>query len=225
MKNLSLMFSVVLLLAASHTTLAAPQDGAPKDGTPKDGTPNNQVAAAEGDTQAAAPAVNPKVTIETSLGTIVAELYADKAPKTVENFLSYARSGYFDGTIFHRVMKGFMIQGGGFTADMVKKPIEAPIQNEADNGLKNLRGTLAMARTRAPHSASSQFYINHVDNESLDHRGKNVRDWGYAVFGNVVKGMDVVDAIAAVKTGNRRGMQNVPFEPVTITKVTVQGDS
>ena len=127
---------------------------------------------------------NSRVTIETSMGNIVLELYPDKAPKTVGNFMSYVKSGKYDGTIFHRVIPRFMIQGGGFTPDMRQKPSGKPIVNEADNGLKNTRGTIAMARTRDPHSATAQFFINVVDNHSLNHRGKNARGWGYAVFGN-----------------------------------------
>ena len=141
------------------------------------------------------------------------------APVSVENFLGYVESGFFDGTVFHRVIPGFMIQGGGYTADGRKKPTREPIRNEADNGLENLRGTVAMARTNDPHSATAQFFINTVDNGHLDHRGKNAAGWGYAVFGKVVAGLDVVDAIAAVET---RG--SAPAEPVVITKVRVQGE-
>lgn len=212
MKRFSLLFSVLLL--TSTTTFGA---------RAQDESPSTPEAAPEA--VAEAPAANPHVVIETSLGTIVAELYADKAPATVENFLAYAETGYYDGTIFHRVISRFMIQGGGFDTEMVKKPTRAPIQNEADNGLKNLRGTLAMARTFDPHSATSQFFINQVDNVSLDHKAKNGRDWGYAVFGNVVEGMDVVDAIASVKTGNLRRMPNAPLEMVSLVKMTVRGDS
>ncbi len=162
---------------------------------------------------------NPQVVMETSKGRIVLELFADKAPISVENFLAYVNSGYYDGTIFHRVIPGFMIQGGGFTADMKMKPGRSPIQNEADNGLKNERGTIAMARTPDPHSASSQFFINTVDNDFLNHKRKDPRGWGYAVFGRVVEGMEVVDTISSVKTGNRGMYQDVPVKPVVIKRV------
>lgn len=163
---------------------------------------------------------NPRAAIETSKGKIVIELFADKAPLSVKNFLAYAEAGYYDGTVFHRVIPGFMIQGGGFDESLQKKSTQASIQNEADNGLLNTRGTLAMARTNAPHSATSQFFINVVDNDFLNHRAKNARGWGYAVFAKVIEGMDVADAIAAVKTGNKNRMQNVPVENVVIEKVS-----
>ena len=163
-----------------------------------------------------------KVTIETSMGTITAELDDVKAPVTVKNFISYVTSGHYNGTIFHRVIDGFMIQGGGFTKDMVQKDTQAPIRNEAANGLKNARGTLAMARTMVVDSATSQFFINLVDNDFLNYRGPDPRMFGYAVFGRVTKGMDVVDKIAKVPTGNRWPHQNVPVEPVLIKKVTLK---
>ncbi|HEX6202159.1 MAG TPA: peptidylprolyl isomerase [Thermoanaerobaculia bacterium] len=163
----------------------------------------------------------PRVQLETSHGAIVLELDSAKAPKTVENFLGYVRSGFFDGTIFHRVIPGFMIQGGGFTPDMQQKKTGAPIPNEADNGLDNRRGTIAMARTNDPHSATAQFFVNLVDNQPLDHTEKSLRGWGYAVFGEVVEGMDVVDRIARVPTGNAGQHQNVPREPVVIERATV----
>ena len=162
-----------------------------------------------------------KVTIETSMGTITAELDDVKAPVTVKNFISYVTSGHYNGTIFHRVIDGFMIQGGGFTKDMVQKDTQAPIRNEAANGLKNARGTLAMARTMVVDSATSQFFINLVDNDFLNYRGPDPRMFGYAVFGKVTAGMDVVDKIAKVKTGFAGPHQDVPVEPVVITKVTV----
>lgn len=165
---------------------------------------------------AADAAENPRVALETSKGTIVLELYAEKAPKTVENFLGYVDDGYYAGTIFHRVIERFMIQGGGFTADMEKKETAAPILNEANNGLVNERGTVAMARTSDPHSATAQFFVNTVDNRSLDHTAETPRGWGYAVFGRVVEGMDVVDAIAGVDTTTRGPMRDVPSEPVVI---------
>lgn len=164
----------------------------------------------------------PKVEIKTSKGTIVVELDPKAAPKSVENFLSYVNDGTYDGTIFHRVIKDFMIQGGGFVPQMVQKKTKAPVVNEADNGLKNLRGTIAMARTMEPHSATSQFFINTVDNSFLDHTAKNTQGWGYCVFGKVVEGMDTVDEIRKVKTANKMGHQDVPVVPVIIEKVTVK---
>ncbi len=164
----------------------------------------------------------PQVTIETSKGTIVIELYPDEAPKTVANFLNYARWGHYDGTIFHRVIPNFMIQGGGFSSDLKQKTTEMPVENEADNGLLNDRGTVAMARTPDPHSASDQFFINTKNNTSLNHKSKTPEGWGYTVFGKVTKGMDVVDAISKVNTTTRGSMSDVPVEPVVITKVTVK---
>jgi cyclophilin family peptidyl-prolyl cis-trans isomerase len=164
---------------------------------------------------------NPKVLIETSKGNITVELFPGNAPISVENFMAHVKSGFYDGTIFHRVIPGFMIQGGGMLPDLTEKPRGTPIQNEADNGLKNLRGTLAMARMGDPHSATSQFFINVADNPFLDHRGKSFEGWGYAVFGQVVDGMQVVDAIMAVPRGDRGPYQDVPLEPVVMKKVTV----
>jgi cyclophilin family peptidyl-prolyl cis-trans isomerase len=161
------------------------------------------------------------VRIETSKGVIVAELDGGRAPETVENFLSYAREKFYDGTIFHRVIDGFMIQGGGFMPDMTVKESNPPIKNEAANGLKNLRGTLAMARTQVVDSASSQFFINLVDNGFLDHKNKSPAGFGYAVFGKVIEGMEVVDAVGSVPTGNVKGHGDVPLEPVVMEKVTV----
>jgi len=173
--------------------------------------------------QPAAPAAkesNVVVVIETSLGTITAELYPDKAPASVANFLAYADEKFYDGTIFHRVMKDFMIQGGGFTTQMKQKPTKAPIKNEADNGLANDRGTLAMARTMVVDSATSQFFINHgANNGFLNHTAKTDRGYGYAVFGKVIAGMDVVDKIAAVETGSVGPFQNVPLTPVEIKSI------
>jgi cyclophilin family peptidyl-prolyl cis-trans isomerase len=167
-------------------------------------------------------AANPKVRMETTKGTVIIELYPDKAPKTVENFLRYVNEGKYDGTIFHRVIKRFMNQGGGFTADFKKVDTFAPIQNEADNGLKNKRGTLAMARTGDPHSATNQFFINTVDNAFLDHSSKTARGWGYCVFATVVDGMDVMDRIAKVQTGaNGPFQQDVPMEEILIQKISV----
>jgi len=163
---------------------------------------------------------NPVVVIETSAGTITAELYKDRAPVSVENFLQYARDGHYDGTIWHRVVSGYVIQGGGYTADLVEKATRPPIQNEATNRLSNRRGTLAMARTRAARSATSQFYINLVDNPSLDFRGYAPDEFGYAVFGRVLEGMDVVERIGAVRVAPRDGMDTVPVTPVLIKSVT-----
>ncbi|HEY6007477.1 MAG TPA: peptidylprolyl isomerase [Geobacteraceae bacterium] len=164
---------------------------------------------------------NPTVCMETSHGTITIELFKDKAPISVRNFLSYVKEGFYDGTIFHRVIKSFMIQGGGFDADMNQKKTKFAIKNEAANGLSNKRGTLAMARTAVVDSATAQFFINVVDNTFLDHRGKTPDLFGYAVFGQVTEGMDVVDAIKEVKTANRGGHGDVPVEPVVITSVKV----
>ena len=163
-----------------------------------------------------------QVTIKTSVGDIHLELDGEKAPITVENFVAIAKSGYYDGTIFHRVINGFMVQGGGLNADMSNKSSgTAPIQNEANNGLTNDRGTVAMARTMEPHSATGQFFVNHKDNGFLNHTGENSQGWGYAVFGKVTEGMDVVDAIADVETGSTGGHQDVPVEVITIESVTV----
>ncbi|MEJ2038568.1 MAG: peptidylprolyl isomerase [Desulfosarcinaceae bacterium] len=154
--------------------------------------------------------------METNKGVITLSLDQEKAPKTVANFLAYVDKGFYDGTVFHRVIKGFMIQGGGLTPDMQPKPTDAPIVNEADNGLKNSIGTIAMARTSQPHSATSQFFINTANNVFLNHRAKTSQGWGYCVFGRVVDGMDVVHAIEQVRTGMRHGHKDVPVEPVVI---------
>ena len=167
----------------------------------------------------------PTVEMQTSMGRIVIELNEEKAPKTVQNFLQYAKDGFYNHTIFHRVIDGFMIQGGGFTKDMEQKPANAQIVNEARNGLKNLRGTIAMARRAEPHSATAQFFINHKDNATLDYTGdQNGRTWGYAVFGKVIEGMDVVDRIAKVPTGDRAMHEKVPLEPVVIQSVKIISD-
>ncbi len=163
-----------------------------------------------------------KVTLHTSMGDIVIALDAEKAPVTVENFLRYAREGFYDGTIFHRVIDGFMIQGGGMEPGMKEKPTRDPIKNEADNGLRNERGTIAMARTPDPHSASSQFFINVKDNDFLDFRAPTPEGWGYCVFGRVIEGMDVVDKIKSVETTTRGFHQDVPREDVVIEKVDVE---
>lgn len=191
MKTMRLFAPLLALLALSNPALAA---------------------------ETAAKSANPVVRLTTSLGVVDLELDAKKAPGTVANFLGYVDRGHYNGTIFHRVIPGFMIQGGGFTSGLKEKPTGDRIQNEADNGLKNLTGTVAMARTQDPHSASAQFFINTVDNTGLDHRGKNMAGWGYAVFGNVVRGMDVVKKIEKVATGSAGLHDNVPVKDVVILK-------
>ena len=163
----------------------------------------------------------PVVELDTNMGAIVIELNEEKAPKTVENFLNYVKSGHYDGTIFHRIIDGFMIQGGGMDAEMNEKATNAPVENEADNGLKNDAGTIAMARTQDPHSATSQFFVNVKDNDFLNHSGKNMQGWGYTVFGKVTSGMDVIEKMRGVPTG-RFGMHaDVPTEPVVIKSATI----
>jgi peptidyl-prolyl cis-trans isomerase B (cyclophilin B) len=163
-----------------------------------------------------AAAENPRVLLDTSKGEIILELYPDKAPDTVNNFLNYVDAKFYDGTIFHRVIPNFMIQGGGFADDMKQKSTQTPIKNEADKGLDNDRGTIAMARTNEPHSATAQFFINTVNNDFLNHKSKTAQGWGYAAFGKVIEGMDTVDAISAVKTATRGSYSDVPVEPVVI---------
>ncbi len=162
-----------------------------------------------------------QVDLETSAGTIRVELDDEKAPETVKNFLTNVENGHYDGTVFHRVIKGFMVQGGGFEPGMSQKPTGSTIKNEASNGLKNDKYTLAMARTSAPHSATAQFFINAADNEFLNFKSETPQGWGYAVFGRVVSGQDVIDAIEKVRTGNRGGHADVPLDDVTITRATV----
>ena len=163
----------------------------------------------------------PVVELDTNMGAIVIELNEEKAPKTVENFLNYVKSGHYDGTIFHRIIDGFMIQGGGMDAEMNEKATNAPVENEADNGLKNDAGTIAMARTQDPHSATSQFFVDVKDNDFLNHSGKNMQGWGYTVFGKVTSGMDVIEKMRGVPTG-RFGMHaDVPKEPVVINSATI----
>ena len=164
------------------------------------------------------------ILMTTTVGPMTLELDADNAPKTVENFLSYVSNGFYDGTIFHRVINNFMVQGGGFTADMEQKATEAPIENEANNGLKNAYGTIAMARTQDPHSATAQFFINVQDNDFLNHTGENMQGWGYAVFGKVTDGEEVLDKIRCVQTGSQAGHQDVPVEPIIIESVTLIAD-
>jgi peptidyl-prolyl cis-trans isomerase B (cyclophilin B) len=166
-------------------------------------------------------AANPRVLLNTSSGDITLELDAVNAPVSCSNFLAYVTSGHYDGTIFHRVIPGFMIQGGGFTADMVQKATSGPIANEAANGLKNGRGTIAMARTSNPHSATNQFFINLANNGFLNYTAETVQGWGYAVFGKVIEGMEVVDAIAQVATGTHGPHSDVPRVPVTVDRATV----
>ncbi len=176
-------------------------------------------------TAAQAQSEMPRVQMETTKGTIVIELNGLAAPKTTANFLAYVNSGFYNNTIFHRVIKGFMIQGGGFEADMRKKDALTPISNEADNGLKNLKGTIAMARTQAPHSATAQFFINAKDNHFLDFKRKSTSGWGYCVFGRVIQGMEVVSAIEETPTTRKSGYKDVPVDPVIITKATVVGQT
>lgn len=201
---------LVALCAATQLTWAQ-TNVPPTDPTPP--TPGASMA------NTPSPAANPIVVIETSKGTIKAELWADKAPATVENFIAYANDKFFDGTIFHRVIPRFMIQGGGFTPSMNQKPTRAPVRNEARADTPNARGTLAMARTAVVDSATSQFFINLVDNGFLNHQSQSPQGFGYCVFGKVIDGMDVVDAIAAVPTGTVSGHQDVPREPVAITSI------
>ncbi|WP_100642911.1 peptidylprolyl isomerase [Alteromonas facilis] len=164
------------------------------------------------------------ITLHTTLGDITLQLFADKAPKTVANFIEYAKSGFFDNTLFHRVIPNFMVQGGGMTPDMEQKDTQAPIENEANNGVKNTRGSVAMARTNDPHSATAQFFINLVDNDFLDFRNETMNGWGYCVFGEVTEGMDIVDKMSGVKTGNHGYHADVPVEPILIESVTITED-
>lgn len=164
------------------------------------------------------------ITLKTTAGDITVELFDEQSPQTCENFRQYAKNGFYEGTIFHRVIKGFMVQGGGFTSAMEQRKPGAPIPNEADNGLSNKTGTLAMARTSDPHSASSQFFINAKDNTFLDFKSRTTDGWGYCVFGRVVDGMDAVRTIENVKTTSRAGHRDVPAEPVAIEKVEIQDD-
>lgn len=164
---------------------------------------------------------HPKVKLTTSLGDITIQLNAEKAPISAANFLTYVKEGFYNGTIFHRVIKGFMAQGGGFDTSFKQKDVHASIENEADNGLKNTRGSIAMARTNVPNSATAQFFINYKDNEFLNHTGKNASGWGYAVFAEVIEGMDIVDKMAAEPTGTRNGNQDVPKTDIVIEKAEI----
>lgn len=208
------MTSVCLLILAAAGLAAEPQV------KPGDKT-RIQVPPLQAPAPTPAPG-NPVIVISTSLGDITLELFKDRAPVSVENVLQYVRDGFYEGTIFHRVKPGYVIQGGGYTPEMVERATRPPILNEATNGLRNLRGTVAMARTRALRSATSQFFINLVNNSSLDHRGYSPDDFGYAVFGRVLAGMDVVDKIAATPTGLSGDHEDVPTTPVVIQKVTVK---
>lgn len=182
---------------------------------------SNVHAATQSSTQGTTMSTNPQVLLQTNKGDITLELDAEKAPKTVENFLNYVNAGFYDGTIFHRVINNFMVQGGGFEAGMAQKNTNDPIENEANNGLKNDRYTVAMARTNDPHSATAQFFINIADNDFLNHTNPTPNGWGYAVFGKVVEGTDVVDTIKGVKTGNKGFHQDVPVEDVIIETASV----
>ena len=212
MRKLATLAAGLLLVAAACSKTSPPAGG-------------SQPSGQQGSAAALAPGAKPVVEIVTSKGTIEAELYPDKAPLGVKNFLAYVDKKFYDGTIFHRVIgppKNFMIQGGGFTPDMSQKPTDPPIKNEADNGLKNERGTLAFARTRIVDSATSQFFINLKHNEMLDHTEKSPQGYGYAVFGKVLQGMEVVDTIASVPTGQQGMFGDVPNEPVLINSVRLK---
>ena len=198
--------AIILLSAIAGYFFYAPMTSPPDNSGPAAAQPSNQL---------------PVVQLSTNYGDIVLELYPEKAPATVQNFVAYTKAGFYDNTVFHRVINGFMIQGGGFEPGMKQKQTRKPIKNEADNGLHNLRGTIAMARTSDPHSATSQFFINHKDNHFLNFKEKSAAGWGYAVFGKVTGGLDIVDKIAAVKTGSASGHQDVPNEDVVIEKAVV----
>ncbi len=214
---LALITTIALMMAGCSDA-----DTRAADTTPSASTSDQSAA------QSASETANIEKTIavmETSLGVIRLSLDSQRAPDSVANFVRYANSGHYNGTIFHRVISNFMIQGGGFDKDMNQKATRAPIKNEADNGLKNTTGTIAMARTSAPHSATSQFFINVKDNANLDHRSKNAAGWGYAVFGEVIEGMDVVEAIRVVNTGRNGRFNDVPLQPVIIERVYIASDT
>lgn len=212
------MCIAVSLCLVFATAVAVPQAKPPAD----PGKTRVQVPPLQAPAPTPAPG-NPVVVVSTSMGDITIELFRDRAPVSVENFLQYASEGFYEGTIFHRVKPGYVVQGGGYTPEMVERTTRAPIQNEATNGLKNTRGTVAMARMRALRSATSQWYINLANNAPLDHRGYSPEDFGYAVFGRVLSGMDVVDRIAATPTASSGGHDDVPVTPVVIQKVVVKG--
>jgi cyclophilin family peptidyl-prolyl cis-trans isomerase len=207
--NVSIAPLVCLLALLAPAAQAAPAKKSAPKAHPKTAAP------------LAVPAVNPRVALQTNKGRIVLEIYADKSPKSAKNFLDYVKSGFYNNTIFHRVIPGFMIQGGGFGVDQTEKPTKPPIKNEADNMVQNQRGTVAMARTSDPDSASAQFFINLVNNGSLNHTANTAQGWGYTVFANVVEGMDVVDAIAQVKVAPGRISESVPQEPIVLQKATI----
>jgi len=207
------MFIIAMLSLVFATSFSSP--GAAQDKT------RVQVPPLQAPAPTPAPG-NPVAVISTSMGDITVELFKDKAPVSVENFLQYVTEGFYAGTIFHRVKPGFVIQGGGYTPEMAERGTRAPILNEAPNGLKNTRGTLAMARTRQLRSATSQFYINVVNNSAFDHRGYAPEDYGYAVFGRVLDGMEVVDKISTTPTGSKDGHEDVPITPVVIKSITVK---
>ena len=211
----------VNVLRAAAAEADVRQTSVPNRPEPRDRNQTVQVPPLQAPAPTPAPG-NPVVTVSTSFGDITIELFKGLAPVSVENFLQYAAEGFYADTVFHRVKAGFMIQGGGFTASLAEKPTRPPIQNEATNGLRNARGTVGMARMAALRSATAQFYINVVDNRRLDHTGYAPDEFGYAVFGRVLSGMDVVDKIAAVPTRSTAGMDDVPVEPVIIKGVTVQ---
>ena len=206
---------VAVFLVLAFATVAAGQ------ATPPAGTARTQAPPLQAPAPTPAPG-NPVVVVSTSLGDITIELFKDKAPVSVENFLQYVAEGFYEGTIFHRVKPGYVVQGGGYTPELVERTTRAPIQNEATNGLRNLRGTVAMARMRALRSATSQWYINLANNSALDHRSYAPDEFGYAVFGRVLAGMDVVDKIAATPTATSGEHDDVPVTPVVITKVAVK---
>ena len=205
--------------AELETEAAAPASVAPGDSAEEAGLEVAEEDLEDGGFDLAT--VYPVVEMRTNVGTMALELYPDKAPKTVDNFLSYVRGGFYDGTIFHRVVPGFVIQGGGFTADMIKKDTEPPIENEADNGLLNLRGAICMARTDDPQSATSQFFINTKDNPVLDFRERSPGGWGYAVFGKLVEGIEVLDKIEGAPTTSRDGYQDVPVDVIVIESARI----
>lgn len=213
--GLVLAYALLLLVGCSEQSKPASQPASPTRST---ATPQASSATPAAVDPAIAADPTPVVELHTSKGVIVVQLDRVKAPLTVANFLRYVEEKFYDGTVFHRVISDFMIQGGGFTPQLSRKDTHAPIHNEADNGLKNLRGTLAMARTSMVHSASSQFFINVKDNDFLNHTRKDSQGYGYCVFGQVIEGMDVVDRIKQVATGNQQGMGDVPNEPVVIEK-------
>ncbi len=212
-------FRALLSVFVSFSFFAAVAARAEDKPAAKPADASAPAAAAGADAKGTNPVANPLVLMKTSMGDMKIELYPDKAPVTVKNFLSYVDDKFYDDTIFHRVIANFMIQGGGFTADMSQKPTKGQIKNEAQNGLKNTRGTLAMARTMVVDSATAQFFINVVDNDFLNFRSPDVRGFGYCVFGKVIEGMDVVDKIKAVPTGEKNGMGDVPNDTVKILEM------